>query len=318
MNWSDKTVLVTGGSGTLGHALTAHFLNPASKRVPKKIAILSRCEFKQAQMRTHFDNDKRLRWLIGDVRNYDRLWRAFEHVDVVIHAAAMKRIDSCAYNVEEAVLTNVMGSLNVAKAAIDRMVERCMLVSSDKGCQPSLLYGMTKAVAEQVFVNANTYVQAGRPTLLSAVRYGNVLGSRGSVVPIWREQMRAQQAVTVSDFSATRFIITKEQAVEFVLSSIEMMQGGEVFVPNLPTCSLAGLFDAMGCSVHTVTGLQPNEKLHESLVGPNESPVYALADRLQIGGTGEKRADMHDGGISSANAVRLSRAELAALVEAAT
>ena len=233
----------------------------------------------------------------------------------------MKRIEACAYNAEEAVLTNVMGSLNVAKAAIDRGVQRCMLISSDKAVAPSTIYGMTKAVAEQVFVNANSYVQLGQPTMLSAVRYGNVLGSRGSVVPIWREQLAKGQAMAITLFDATRFLITQEQAVKFVLSSIELMQGGEVFVPELPTCSVGDLSHAVACvagvpAQYRVNGLQQNEKQHEMMISPDESPIYQLDDRFQIGGLSVGKSILMPKGFASNRACPLQVGELEELVRA--
>jgi UDP-N-acetylglucosamine 4,6-dehydratase len=234
------------------------------------LVIFSRDELKQHEMRASGFDDPSLRYFIGDVRDVDRLRRAFHEVDIVVHAAALKQVPACEYNPIEAILTNVMGARNVIDAALDTRVQRVLALSTDKAVNPVNLYGATKLVAEKLFVQANAYSGTG-PTRFSSVRYGNVVGSRGSVIPVFQEQ-RKNGRVTITDTRMTRFWITLEQGARFVIRTIEQMIGGEVFVPKIPSMSLADLVLALapGCEVESI-GIRPGEKLHEVLVSEDEA-----------------------------------------------
>ena len=267
MDWSSQVVLITGGTGSFGKKLTEVMLK--SYR-PKKLIIFSRDELKQHEMKTGGFDDPSLRYFIGDVRDVERLRRALSGVKIVVHAAAMKQVPTCEYNPIEAVLTNVMGGRNVIDAALDCKVEKVMAISTDKAVNPVNLYGATKLVAEKLFVQANAYSGSG-PTRFSCVRYGNVVGSRGSVIPLFMKQ-RVNGKVTVTDPRMTRFWLTLEQGVRFVIRCIEQMHGGEVFVPKIPSTNILDLVNAVaeGCKVEEV-GIRPGEKLHEVLVSEDEA-----------------------------------------------
>lgn len=267
MNWQSKVVLVTGGTGSFGRKFASLALELLR---PRKLIILSRDELKQHEMRLAGFNAPNLRYFIGDVRDPDRLRRAFSGVDVVVHAAALKQVPACEYNPIEAILTNVMGARNVIDAAIDAGVGRVLALSTDKAVNPANLYGATKLCAERLFVQSNAYSGTGG-TRFSCVRYGNVVGSRGSVIPVFLEQRRAGR-ITVTDPRMTRFWITLEQGVRFVFRSIDQMHGGEVFVPKLPSMRLMDLARAVadGCQIDVV-GIRPGEKLHEVLVSDDEA-----------------------------------------------
>ncbi len=267
MNWSESSVLLTGGTGSFGKKFTEILL---SEYKPKKLTILSRDELKQHEMRTRGFDQSNLRYFIGDVRDVDRLRRAFMDVDIVVHAAAMKQVPACEYNPIEAIATNIDGARNVIDAAIDLGVSKTLALSTDKATAPLNLYGATKLVAEKLFVQANAY-RGGRDIRFSAVRYGNVVGSRGSVVPLFREQ-RESGTITITDERMTRFWITLEQGVRFVISCLEQMQGGEVFVPKLPSVNIMELARMMApeCT-HEIIGIRPGEKVHECLISTDEA-----------------------------------------------
>lgn len=265
-DWRTKTVLVTGGTGSFGR----HFVRTMLQEYhPKRLVIFSRDELKQSSMRTEMDHQS-LRWFIGDVRDRCRLYRAFDKVDVVVHAAALKQVPTAEYNPFEAVMTNVMGAQNVIDAAIDRGVSRVIALSSDKAVNPINLYGATKLCADKLFVSGNSYV-GERPTLFGVVRYGNVVGSRGSVIPLFREQARKGK-ITITDPRMTRFWITLDQGVDFVIRSVERMHGGEIFVPKIPSMNIMDLANvvAPGCKRETV-GIRPGEKLHEVLISSDDA-----------------------------------------------
>lgn len=267
MNWEDQVVLVTGGTGSFGKKFAEIMLRDYH---PKKLIIFSRDELKQHEMRMSGFDHPRLRYFIGDVRDVDRLRRAMNGVDIVVHAAALKQVPACEYNPIEAVMTNVMGARNVVDAALDTGVSRVMALSTDKAVNPINLYGATKLVAEKLFVQANAYSGAG-PTRFSCVRYGNVVGSRGSVIPLFLKQ-RENGTITVTDPRMTRFWITLEQGVRFVIRCIEQMHGGEVFVPKIPSMNIMDLVKAVapGCEVEYI-GIRPGEKLHEVLISEDEA-----------------------------------------------
>lgn len=266
MDWTDKTVLITGGTGSFGQAFTRLLLR--TERVAA-IRVFSRDEFKQSDMARSF-SDERVRFLIGDVRDRDRLFRAFDGVDVVVHAAALKQVPSCEYNPFEAVQTNVLGAANVIDAAIERGVERVMALSTDKAANPVNLYGATKLCSEKLFVQGNAYV-GSRRTRFSCVRYGNVVASRGSFVPLLFQQ-RQTGRVTVTDRRMTRFWITLGTAVRFVKTCIEKMRGADLFVPKIPSVRITDLVAAIAPDATLDhIGIRPGEKLHEVLLTLDES-----------------------------------------------
>src|SRR5665647_1051225 len=267
MFWADKVVLITGGTGSFGKMFIKVMLRDFH---PKKLIVFSRDELKQHEMQNSGYDDPALRFFIGDVRDASRLNRAMNEVDVVIHAAALKQVPACEYNPIEAIMTNVMGARNVIDAALDTEVERVIGLSTDKAVNPVNLYGATKLVAEKLLVQANSY-SGEKPTRFSCVRYGNVVGSRGSVIPLFVQQ-RNNGCVTVTDARMTRFWIDLEQGVRFVINCIEKMNGGEVFIPKIPSMNIMDLVEAIApkCEVKFI-GIRPGEKLHETLVGEDES-----------------------------------------------
>ena len=267
MDWSQQVVLVTGGTGSFGRRFAEILLR---EHAPKKLIIFSRDELKQHEMRCAGLDHRDLRYFIGDVRDVDRLRRAMKGVDVVVHAAALTQVPACEYNPIEAVMTNVMGGRNVIDAALDQDVGRVLALSTDKAVSPVNLYGATKLVAEKLFVQANSYRGSGA-TRLSCVRYGNVVGSRGSVIPLFLEQRKSGK-LTVTDSRMTRFWLTLDRGVRFVIRCIEQMHGGEIFVPKLPSMNITALCQAVGadCRIEEI-GIRPGEKLHEVLVSEDEN-----------------------------------------------
>lgn len=267
MQWTNLTVLVTGGTGSFGKKFTQVMLKGYQ---PKKLIIFSRDELKQHEMRVAGFDHSTLRYFIGDVRDRDRLKRAMRGVDIVVHAAALKQVPACEYNPIEAVATNIEGTRNVIDAALDAEVKIVLGLSTDKAVNPANLYGATKLVAEKLLIQANSYRGAGG-TLFSCVRYGNVVGSRGSVIPLFRTQ-QGNGRVTVTDVRMTRFWITLDQGVRFVIGCIEQMHGGEVFVPKIPSMNIMDLAGAIapGCHVEEI-GIRPGEKLHEVLLSEDEA-----------------------------------------------
>jgi UDP-N-acetylglucosamine 4,6-dehydratase len=268
-DWSRKSVLVTGGTGSFGRKFVEIMLKEYQ---PARVIVFSRDELKQHEMRQSFSDrkGKPMRYFIGDVRDVERLRRAFQGVDIVVHAAAMKQVPACEYNPIEAVMTNVNGASNIISAALDADVERVVALSTDKAVNPVNLYGATKLVAEKLFVQGNAYSGFG-PTRFSCTRYGNVLGSRGSVVPLFLRQ-KASGTVTVTDPRMTRFWITLEQGVRFVIRCIELMMGGEIFVPKIPSTGILDIAKAVApeCAIDFV-GIRPGEKIHEVLVSEDEA-----------------------------------------------
>jgi len=237
---------------------------------PRRIVIFSRDELKQHEMRESGLDHESLRWFIGDVRDRDRLLRAMSGIDVVIHAAALKQVPACEYNPSEAVKTNVDGARNVIDAAIDCGVQRVLALSTDKAVNPVNLYGATKLCAEKLFVQGNAY-SADAETRFACTRYGNVIGSRGSIIPLLRAQ-RSCGRIRLTDTRMSRFWLTLDQGVEFVLSAIESMQGGEIFVPKIPSMRLVDLARAIApaCAIRC-SGIRPGEKLHETLLSADEA-----------------------------------------------
>ena len=264
--FNNKTILITGGTGSFGKKFTEVLLN---EHDPESVRIYSRGELLQMEMQNRFD-DSRLRFLIGDVRDRDRLYRAASGVDIIVHAAALKHVPACEYNPIEAVRTNVEGSVNVIDAAIDNSVEKVMAISTDKAVHPVNLYGATKMVAEKLFVQGNAYT-GWEKTRFSCIRYGNVIGSRGSVIPLFKEQKK-NGVITITDDRMTRFWITLEQGVRFVMDCIARMKGGETFVPKIPSMKVIDLANAIAPDAErNVIGIRSGEKLHEILLTEDEA-----------------------------------------------
>lgn len=264
----DSSVLITGGSGSLGKSLVEHLLTQTSAR---RIAIYSRDELKQFHLRSHFKDDPRLRWFIGDVRDRDRLERALHGVEFVIHAAALKQVDTGEYNPMEFVKTNVLGSQNVIEASINVGVKKVVALSTDKASSPINLYGATKLTADKLFVAANNYSHS-YGTAFSVVRYGNVMGSRGSVIPFFQQIAKAGRPLPLTDVRMTRFWISLQSAVQFVMDSFDLMSGGELYVPRIPSMKLIDLADAIapGSPIEEI-GMRPGEKLHEEMISTDDS-----------------------------------------------
>jgi len=259
--FKDRTILVTGGTGSFGKKFIKNIL----KYDIKKVIVFSRDELKQYEMAQEF-TDPRIRFFIGDVRDKDRLYRAFDDVDIVIHAAAMKHVGACEYNPFEAVKTNIHGAQNIIEAAIDRGVEKVIALSTDKAASPVNLYGATKLASDKLFVAANAYA-GDKKTRFSVVRYGNVVGSRGSVVPFFKKLKVEGKTLPITDDRMTRFWITLDQGVQFVLDNLKRMQGGEIFVPKIPSMKVTDLAMAIAPDAEiNVVGIRPGEKLHEAMI----------------------------------------------------
>jgi len=265
-----KAVLVTGGTGSFGRKFVEIVLREHNV---SRLVIYSRDEMKQDEMRTRYGfTDDRIRYFIGDVRDRDRLYRAMSGIDIVVHAAALKQVPALEYNPIEAVKTNIGGAENIINTAIDRGVSKVMALSTDKAVNPVNLYGATKLVSEKLFAQGNVYADPRGGTRFACTRYGNVVGSRGSVIPLFLQQRPAGK-ITLTDARMTRFWIMLDEGVRFVIRCIEQMAGGEVFVPRLPSMKMTDLAEviAPGCEIQSI-GIRPGEKLHEVLVSRNESP----------------------------------------------
>jgi len=271
-----KRILVTGGSGSFGTA----FVHEALKHGATRVCVFSRGEHRQAAMREEFGNDERLRWFIGDVRDRTRLTRAMEGIDLVVHAAALKRIEVAEYCPIEAVKTNVVGAMNIIESAQDAGVPRVVALSTDKACSPINAYGASKLLMEKMMLAANNTVGEYGP-IFAVTRYGNVAGSIGSVIPTWREQMAKGGIITITDPNATRFWMTMNEAVDLVMQTAETMLGGEFVVPELPAYRLGDLLEAMGTEgfEHHLIGLRPGEKMHESMI---EGKTSAQTRRMTV------------------------------------
>lgn len=290
----NKVVLITGGTGFLGKALVEEIL----KYGPKSVRVFSRDEVKHHKIIDHLNNDERLRNLIGDVRDYSRLKKACEGVDLVIHAAALKRLDLLEYNVEESIKTNVLGTLNVVNACLRCNVEKAVFVSSDKACSPVNTYGACKFVGERIFVESN-YSKGTKRTIFTCVRYGNVLESTGSVIPFFESKIKRGEKIPLTDAAMTRFIISPEQAVELIFTALQNGIGGEVFIPRLPAFRIVDLIEILK-EKHQATnevelvGIRPGEKIHEIMVNESEVPrTYRLGNSLVITSPIEKYQDIN-------------------------
>jgi UDP-N-acetylglucosamine 4,6-dehydratase (inverting) len=289
----NKTILISGGTGSFGHSFVPMTLE---KYNPKKIIVLSRDEMKQWSMAEKFASDKRVRFFIGDVRDKDRLYRALDGVDVVVHAAATKIVPTAEYNPFEAVKTNVIGAMNLIDACIDQGVERVVALSTDKASSPINLYGATKLTSDKLFIAGNSYSGA-RKTRFSVVRYGNVLGSRGSVIPFFLSKAKSG-VLPITHPDMTRFMITLEEGVELVWEALEQAQGGEILVKKIPSMNIMDIAKAvLPAAKFDYIGIRPGEKLHEQMIGPEDSSrTFDFGDHYRIlpsidtglGGLGDK------------------------------
>ena len=262
-----SAILITGGTGSFGQ----HFARTVlQKHQPDRLVILSRDELKQYEMAQKVAGDPRVRFFLGDVRDRDRLWRAFDGIDIVVHAAALKQVPAAEYNPFEAIQTNIHGAKNVIDAAVDRGVDRIIALSTDKASSPINLYGATKLVSDKLFVAGNAYA-GGKGTRFAVVRYGNVEGSRGSVVPLFR-RLAASGVIPITDLRMTRFWITLDQGVQFVIDMLDAMRGGELFVPKIPSIRIVDLATAIAPDArHEVIGIRPGEKLHEEMISIDDA-----------------------------------------------
>lgn len=266
-----KSILITGGTGSFGKASVKYILDNYK---PGRLIVFSRDELKQFEMARIFPDstpDSPVRYFVGDIRDRDRLRKAFQGVDYVIHAAALKQVPSCEYNPAEAVKTNILGTQNIIDVATSGRVQKMIFLSTDKAVEPCNLYGMTKAVAEKLVVNANL---SGNHTKFSVVRYGNVMGSRGSVIPYFKQLSSQRKVIPITHQDMTRFWITLEEAVKFVIDRLGDMEGGEIFVPKIPSMGLLDLAKAIAPYNETnIVGIRPGEKIYEKLISSNERRV---------------------------------------------
>ncbi len=269
---TDKTILVTGGTGSFGRTLIARALRTHR---PRKVIVFSRDEWKQSEMRRSdpiFD-DERIRYFLGDVRDRDRLLLAFRDVDLVVHAAALKQVPAAEYNPTEFIKTNIHGAMNIIDAAIDRGVQKVIALSTDKAANPINLYGASKLCSDKLFVSANAYVGSSGIPRFGVVRYGNVLGSRGSIIPLWKKMIQdGAPSLPVTDRRMTRFWITLDQTADFVCNCLYRLLGGEIFVPKIPSMKIIDLVRAMAPDLEIeITGVRPGEKLHELMIGEDDA-----------------------------------------------
>ena len=277
---SGQSILITGGTGSFGRAFTRYALEHLD---PQRLVIFSRDELKQYEFRQELGDDPRLRWFIGDIRDQQRVMRALDGVGAVVHAAALKQVDTAEYNPFECIATNVLGSENVINASIDAGVTRVVALSTDKASSPINLYGASKLCSDKLFVAGNHYA-GSKQTRFSVVRYGNVMGSRGSVVPLFRKLAAAGRSLPITDERMTRFWITLDQAVRFVVDSFDRMSGGEIFVPRIPSMSVVNLAQAIAPDAELdVVGIRPGEKLHEEMISEDDARrTYAHDDYYVI------------------------------------
>ena len=269
MSLKKSTIFVTGGTGSFGHAFVPMALE---KYDPERIIIYSRDEMKQWEMAKLFEGDRRVRFFIGDVRDRDRLYRAVDGVDYVVHAAATKIVPTAEYNPFEAVKTNILGAMNLIDACIDKGVKKVVALSTDKASSPVNLYGATKLASDKLFLAGNSYA-GSKDTRFSVVRYGNVMGSRGSVIPLYQQAAQKGLPLPITDERMTRFMITLEQGVDLVWTAFDDMVGGEVYVRKIPSMTITDIAEAVAPGKPTkVVGIRPGEKLHEQMIGAEDAP----------------------------------------------
>lgn len=275
-----SSILITGGTGSLGNSLVEKLLSSTNVR---RLAVFSRDELKQLALKDRFGNDQRMRFFLGDIRDKERLIQALHGVDYVIHAAALKQVDTGEYNPMEFIKTNVLGSHNVIDSCIEAGVKKVIALSTDKASSPINLYGATKLTADKLFIAANNYSNAFG-TNFSVVRYGNVMGSRGSVIPFFKSLARNNQPLPITDLRMTRFWISLNEAVEFVLKSFEIMSGGELYVPRIPSMRIVDLAHAISPEAKIIEiGMRPGEKLHEEMISADDSRrTIILGDRYLV------------------------------------
>jgi len=281
---TNKTILITGGTGYLGQALTEEIL----KHNPKSIRIFSRDEVKHYKFQEKFCHNKKIRNFLGDVRDYQRLLKATRQVDIVIHAAALKRLDLLEYNVDESIKTNIQGTLNVVNACLQNNVKKAVMISTDKACSPVNTYGACKFVSERIFSESN-YSKGNLETIFTTVRYGNVLESTGSVIPFFSKKILSGDAIPLTDPRMTRFIISPKEAVKLVFNAIKYGVGGEIFVPKLSSFKIVDLIEILKEKYHSnnrvkVVGIRPGEKIHELMINSSEiSRTYDFQNFYVIG-----------------------------------
>tara|TARA_R110002073_G_scaffold325056_1_gene503569 strand:+ start:5069 stop:6088 length:1020 start_codon:yes stop_codon:yes gene_type:complete len=266
-----QSILITGGTGSLGKALTKHILE--NHRELKKLVVFSRDEQKQFVMAQDFPVEKypQIRFFIGDVRDKDRLVRAFKHIDYVIHAAAMKHVHIAEYNPDECIKTNIGGAGNVVEACLQTNVKRVVALSTDKACAPINLYGATKLTSDKLFIAANN-IKGDNPIRFSVVRYGNVMGSNGSVIPFFIKKKKENNVLPITDANMTRFNISLDGGVEMVMHALEHAWGGELFVPKIPSYKIMDVAEAIGPKCEKpIVGIRPGEKVHEEMITPSDS-----------------------------------------------
>jgi len=289
-DFRDSSVLVTGGTGSFGTEFISHLLE---SEAPARIVVFSRDELKQYELRQRLlpDDQDRIRFFLGDIRDLSRLTMAMKGIDYVVHAAALKQVDTAEYNPMEFVKTNILGSENVIQAAIANNVKKVVALSTDKASSPVNLYGATKLTADKLFISSNHYVEAGG-TRFVVVRYGNVMGSRGSVIPFFRSKADRGEPLPITDRRMTRFWITLDQAVQFVIDSFDDMNGGELYVPRIPSMKIVDLAHAIAPDAELVEiGVRPGEKLHEEMIAAADAPRtvrregrYVVAPTLAVWG----------------------------------
>jgi UDP-N-acetylglucosamine 4,6-dehydratase/5-epimerase len=323
--FSGKKILVTGGTGSFGHQIVDRLMNEN----PAEIRIFSRDEKKQYDMQFEYRGNNKLRFIVGDVRNKESLITAMRGVDIVFHAAALKQVPSCEYNPFEAVKTNTSGAQNVIEAALFHNVEKVIAISTDKAVEPVNVMGMTKAIQERLITSANVN-RDGKRTVFACVRYGNVLGSRGSVIPVFRNQIDNNQNLTLTDIAMTRFILTLDNAIDLVFKSVEYALGGEIFVLKIPAHTVKDLAEVMieasGKKLKVIeTGIRPGEKIHETLVSPTESirtlekeNLYIILPQVEIKEVEKKYKNYHNKNLyrfSSDTAERLTKPQIKAMLK---
>jgi len=264
---SNSTILITGGTGSFGNVFVPMTLREYN---PKKVIVFSRDEMKQWEMANKFQKEDRIRFFLGDVRDKERLHRALDGVDYVVHAAATKIVPTAEYNPFECIKTNVIGAMNLIDACIDQGVKRCVALSTDKASSPVNLYGATKLCSDKLFISGSSYV-GEKDTRFAVVRYGNVMGSRGSIIPLFIEQAKTG-TLTITDERMTRFMITLKQGVELVWHAFHDMEGGEIYVKKIPSMKVTDIAYAVsGSAEHSIIGIRPGEKLHEQMIGPEDA-----------------------------------------------
>ena len=297
MSLKNSTILVTGGTGSFGNAFVRKVLADSD---PKRVIVFSRDEMKQWEMAKSFESDDRVRFFVGDVRDRERMYRAVDGVDYVVHAAATKIVTTAEYNPFEAVKTNILGAMNVVDACIDMGVKKVIALSTDKASSPINLYGATKLASDKLFISGNHYA-GHKNTRFSVVRFGNVMGSRGSVIPFFLEKARNGESLPITDPSMTRFMITLTDAVSLVLEAFDDMVGGETYVRKIPSMGILDVAQAVAPKSKThVVGIRPGEKLHEQMIGPEESGyTFDFANYfkiLPVVNTWDRSADLAKGG----------------------